>query len=100
MYRQTRRNGIVTLQMISSRVTALVAAAAVATSGLVTARLQGQRPLEVSLFPASINPGDVVRIDVSGASEKGVTATLLGQHVAFSFAQDRSSWSGLAGVDL
>lgn len=66
----------------------------------VIARLQGQRPPAVSVSPASISQGDVVRIDVIGAGEKPITGTMFGKDLTFSFDNQDARWSALAGVDL
>jgi murein DD-endopeptidase MepM/ murein hydrolase activator NlpD len=79
---------------------ALVAAAQILAANLVIAHAQGQRPLPVSVSPASIGPGDVVRIDVPGASDERITATLLGQNLTFVFDDARGAWRALAGVDV
>jgi murein DD-endopeptidase MepM/ murein hydrolase activator NlpD len=69
-------------------------------SGSVTARLQGQRPLLVSVSPTVISQGDVIRIDVSSTGEKSITGTLFEKDISFSPDKQPGRWSGLAGVDL
>ena len=69
-------------------------------SGSVTARLQGQRPLLVSVSPTVISQGDVIRIDVSSTGEKSITGTLFGKDISFSPDKQPGRWSALAGVDL
>ena len=66
----------------------------------VTARSQGQRPLAVSVSPAVISQGDVIRIDVTDARNKTITGTLFGKDLTFSFDNTRGRVSALAGVDL
>ena len=65
------------------------------------ARSQGQRPLQVSLAPATIRPGDVVRITIEnlGAGERA-TAQALGQNVTLEYDARDQKWMGLLGVDL
>ena len=65
------------------------------------ARSQGQRPLQVSLAPATIRPGDVVRITIenAGAGEH-VSAHVLGQDVTLEYDARDQKWRGLLGVDL
>ncbi len=64
------------------------------------ARSQGQRPLSVSVWPASIGQGDVVQIDVAGDAEHSITGTIFGSDLSFSFDAANSRWSALAGIDL
>ena len=53
---------------------------------LASARSQGQRPLLVSLAPATLSPGDVARVDISGANaNEQITGTVLGQNLAFHY---------------
>lgn len=66
----------------------------------VIARAQGQRPLSISVSPASSVPGDVVRIDVNAAPGDRITATVFGQTLTFAFDEARGAWRALAGVDL
>lgn len=70
----------------------------------VCARPFAQRPepsLSVALSLESVHPGDVVRVDVGGASDTDrMTASLLNKELSFDFDQQRSVWSALIGVDL
>jgi murein DD-endopeptidase MepM/ murein hydrolase activator NlpD len=63
-------------------------------------RAQGQRPLQVSVTPSAIAPGSVMRVDVRGASDRPVTATIFGRALPFSFDGHAQVWTALAGVDL
>jgi murein DD-endopeptidase MepM/ murein hydrolase activator NlpD len=63
-------------------------------------RAQGQRPSPVSLAPADIRPGDVVRIEVRGDADRRITGTVFGQNLPFSFDERTLAWTALAGVDL
>lgn len=52
------------------------------------------------MAPASISPGDVVHIDITGKADDRIAATVLGQNLTFAFDAKRGSWRALAGVDL
>ena len=88
--------------MISSRVFAAAASLAIACGvELVSARSQGQRPLSVSIAPATLQPGDVARVDVSGGDRDAqITATVLGQNLAFHYDEMKQTWRALVGIDL
>jgi hypothetical protein len=68
---------------------------------------QGQRPLRVSLAPASIHPGDVARIEVGGAGDDEAV-TLIGTdalsslsgNAGFFFDARLKVWRALVGIDL
>jgi murein DD-endopeptidase MepM/ murein hydrolase activator NlpD len=69
--------------------------------GLVSARSQGQRPLSVSFAPATLQPGDVARVDISGADRDArIAATVLGQDLAFHYDEEQQKWRALVGIDL
>jgi murein DD-endopeptidase MepM/ murein hydrolase activator NlpD len=71
------------------------------SADLTYARAQGQRPLLVSLAPATLHPGDVARVDVSGANrDEQITGTVLGQKLAFHYDERQQQWRALAGIDL
>jgi len=78
----------------------LVAALPTFSVGLVSVRAQEQRPLSVTVSPASIAPGDVVRIEVNGAAGERITATVFAQTLTFAFDEAHGVWRALAGVDL
>jgi murein DD-endopeptidase MepM/ murein hydrolase activator NlpD len=82
------------------RLTAFLLVLPVTWTGLIAARSQGQRPLPVSVFPASIGQGDVVRIDVIGEADKPIAGTMFGKDLTFWFDALHTQWSALAGVDL
>ncbi len=89
--------------MISARlclISALAAVVQILSADFVIARAQGQRPLQLSISPPSIGPGDVVRIDVDGAAGERIAATVFGQKLTFAFDATRGAWRALAGVDL
>lgn len=68
---------------------------------IADARAQGQRPLQVSFTPATLQPGDVARIEIGGLDgREHITATLLDQNLAFHFDDATRTWRALAGVDL
>src|SRR5688572_13372799 len=64
---------IVRFEMTSRRFCAAAASIALACCvELTSARSQGQRPLLVSFAPATLHPGDVVRVDVGGVNGDGL----------------------------
>jgi murein DD-endopeptidase MepM/ murein hydrolase activator NlpD len=65
------------------------------------ARSQDQRPLQVSLVPLTIRPGDVVRIEIRNArDDERLSASVLGQDLILEYDQARQRWLALFGVDL
>lgn len=97
------RGGIVSVTMVFRGLpplTVLLLIVLFSWSDFVTARSQGQRPLRVSVSPAAISQGDVIRIDVIGTGEKPISTTLFGKDLTFSPDDQRGRWSALAGVDL
>jgi murein DD-endopeptidase MepM/ murein hydrolase activator NlpD len=68
---------------------------------LAADRAQGQRPLVVSFVPSTLQPGDVARVDVDGASDSDrITATVLAQDIAFHFDPRQRKHHALLGIDL
>jgi murein DD-endopeptidase MepM/ murein hydrolase activator NlpD len=68
---------------------------------LVVARGQGDRPLQVSLTPSMLYPGDVVRVEVDGAGEgERITGTVFGEDIAFHFDPQPRKHQALVGIDL
>ena len=68
---------------------------------LAVARAQGDRPLQVSLTPSMLYPGDVVRVEVDGAGEgERITGTALGEDIAFHFDPQPRKHQALVGIDL
>jgi murein DD-endopeptidase MepM/ murein hydrolase activator NlpD len=66
-----------------------------------TAQSQGQRTLEVSFLPASIRPGDVVRVQIAHVPATAqLHATVLGQDAGLVHDDTHQQWRGLFGVDL
>jgi murein DD-endopeptidase MepM/ murein hydrolase activator NlpD len=62
---------------------------------------QGQRPLQVSFSPATPQPGDVARVDISGVkSGERITATVFGQALSLLYDAPQQKWRALVGVDL
>ena len=61
---------------------------------------QQERPLQISLSPAVIAPGDVVRIQIAGQAGDRMSGSVFGQRLAFAFDPARGEWRALAGVDL
>ena len=65
------------------------------------ARSQGQRPLQVSVAPAILHPGDVARIDVDGAIDaEQLTGTALEHDIFFHFDPQLQKHRALVGIDL
>jgi murein DD-endopeptidase MepM/ murein hydrolase activator NlpD len=86
--------------MISARLTAIGVVASLSWMG-TGVHSQGERPLQVSLAPASIRPGDVVRVEIAGAGrDEALTASFSGQDLAFEFDEHDRAWRALLGVDL
>jgi murein DD-endopeptidase MepM/ murein hydrolase activator NlpD len=81
-------------------VAAVVLSFSVAGPQLVTALARGQRPLTLSVSPASIHPGDVVRIFVRATADERIAATVFDQRLSFAFEDSKGGWTALAGVDL
>lgn len=76
-------------------------AALVCCVDAAAARSQRQRPLSVSFTPSALHPGDVARIDVGGISSSAqITATVLGQDLAFHYSEPEQTWRALVGIDL
>jgi murein DD-endopeptidase MepM/ murein hydrolase activator NlpD len=91
---------IVRFEVASRRLRALAVSIAVCGE-LATARSQEQRPLLVSFAPSTLQPGDVARVDVGGASsDEQITASVLGQDLAFHYDEPRQTWRALIGIDL
>jgi murein DD-endopeptidase MepM/ murein hydrolase activator NlpD len=87
--------------VISHRVRATVVIASLACGAQLAARSQGQRPLSVSIAPATLHPGDVARIVVAGADRDApIVGTVLGQNLAFHYDEPRREWRALVGIDL
>lgn len=71
------------------------------SADLASARSQGQRPLVVSYAPSTLQPGDVARVDVRGAtSDERITGSVLGQELAFYYDEPQQQWHALVGIDL
>lgn len=88
--------------MISQRFRAgVVVVALCGCVDIATARSQGQRPLQVSFTPSTPRPGDVARVEIGGLTGSArMTATLLGQNLAFHFDEPQQTWRALVGIDL
>ena len=55
----------------------------------------------VSFAPSTLHPGDVVRVDVDGAgNSERITATVLGQDLAFHYDPRQRRYQALVGIDL
>lgn len=68
---------------------------------LLSARSQGQRPIQVAFAPSALHPGDVANVHVEGASEdEQITGTVLGQDLTFQYERRGQRWRALAGIDL
>ena len=79
---------------------ALVGAVALCVE-LAGARSQGHRPIEVSVTPSTLHPGDVARVEVSGAVDGDqLTGTAFKQEITFHFDPQRRKHHALVGIDL
>ena len=69
---------------------------------LASARSQGQRPLPVSIAPATLSPGDVARVDISGANRETSRSQgpCSGRILRFTTMNERRRWRALVGIDL
>jgi murein DD-endopeptidase MepM/ murein hydrolase activator NlpD len=55
----------------------------------------------VSIVPATLQPGDVARVEIGGADQGAqITATVLGQSLAFHYDEPQQTWRALVGIDL
>jgi murein DD-endopeptidase MepM/ murein hydrolase activator NlpD len=55
----------------------------------------------ITLLARSIQPGEVVRVEVRGPSElEDVAASVFGKRIALEFDEQRQTWNGLVGIDL
>jgi murein DD-endopeptidase MepM/ murein hydrolase activator NlpD len=100
---QARREprDIVGFDVISRRVFPAIAIPLALCVNVISARSQGQRPLQVSYTPASVGPGDVAIVEVSGVGRDAkLTASVLAQDLLFHYEEDRQTWRALVGVDL
>lgn len=93
---------IVTFDVISHRFRAAAAIVPIVMCvELASARSQGQRPLQVSFSPATPQPGDVARVDISGVkSGERITATVFGQELSLLYDAPQQKWRALVGIDL
>lgn len=92
---------IVGFDVIFRRAFAAVAVPLAVCMTLVSARSQGQRPLQVSYRPSTVGPGDVAMVEVSGISgDAKITGTVLAQELTFHYDQHRQTWRALVGIDL
>lgn len=82
------------------RPAALVGAVALCVE-LAGARSQGHRPLEVSVTPSTLHPGDVARVEISGVVDGDhPTGTAFTQDLTFHFDRQRHKHHALVGIDL
>jgi murein DD-endopeptidase MepM/ murein hydrolase activator NlpD len=95
-------SGIVSFTVISRRFrVAAVGLALICSVNLASARSQGQRPLQVSFTPATPQPGDVARVEISGANiDERMTASVFGQELSFHYDAPQQKWHALIGIDL
>jgi murein DD-endopeptidase MepM/ murein hydrolase activator NlpD len=85
--------------MISTRLRAAALLVPLVCAG--AAAQQTPPGLSISLSLQSVHPGDVVRVDLGGASEAERPAgTVFGKSLAFAFDPAGGVWRALIGVDL
>jgi murein DD-endopeptidase MepM/ murein hydrolase activator NlpD len=78
----------------------LAAAGTLCVAASLVIAAQQERPLQISVSPSAIGPGDVVRIRVDGQPGDRISGSVFGQQLAFGFDAGRAEWRALAGVDL
>jgi murein DD-endopeptidase MepM/ murein hydrolase activator NlpD len=62
---------------------------------------QALTPPRITLSARSIQPGEVVRVEVNAPADlKTVTGTVFGRRVGFTFDGQRHVWNALVGIDL
>jgi murein DD-endopeptidase MepM/ murein hydrolase activator NlpD len=62
---------------------------------------QTPTPLRITLSARSIQPGEVVRVDVNAPADlKTVTGTVFGRRIGFTLDGQRHVWNALVGIDL
>src|SRR5262245_39165982 len=55
----------------------------------------------ISIAARSVQPGEVVRVEVAGPAElDGVVASVFSKRIPLEFDADRQVWNGLIGIDL
>src|SRR5437588_13058491 len=55
----------------------------------------------ITLSARSIQPGEIVRVEVQGPAElEGVAASVFGRRIPLEFDREREVWNTLVGIDL
>ena len=55
----------------------------------------------ITLSARSIQPGEIVRVEVQGPAElEGVAASVFGRRIPLEFDRERQVWNTLVGIDL
>jgi hypothetical protein len=80
--------------------TRTTAATAALLIGLVAVSPRAQEGLDVSIVARAVQPGEVVRVDVTCACAVAPRATAFGRAVPLVLSVDGTRWQGLVGVDL
>ncbi len=95
------KSGIVDFAMTSAHAGRAAIVLSLLWLGESAAQSQAQRTLQVSFVPASIRPGDVVRVEIANVpAADELHANVLGQDLGLVHDERRQQWRGLFGVDL
>ena len=87
--------------VVFRRVLASVAIALAVCANLISARSQGQRPLQVAYSPSAVGPGDVAIVEITGLTgDAKIAGNVLAQDLTFHYDEHRQIWRALAGIDL
>lgn len=81
----------------------VVASVSIAVTTGASSMAQGGPDIEVSLFSRAIQPGEVVRIEITCTCEwapERASATAFGKPVALAPIPEAAAWRGLIGIDL
>jgi murein DD-endopeptidase MepM/ murein hydrolase activator NlpD len=81
-------------------ITRTTAATAALLIGLAAVSVQAQEALDVSIVARAVQPGEVVRVDVTCACETAPSASAFGRAVPLALSLNGTRWQGLVGVDL
>lgn len=70
-------------------------------AGALAGSAQKESTVQTMVFDRAIQPGEVVRLDVTcNCDARGATATVFGQDMPLFPIRDANAWRGLIGIDL